>query len=152
MSSTNASTETVRRVGADRVPHPGRATLADSLRIDLLKVYTPAFLGRLTGIPYCPLAVEVMRGICELKLKSIGRRVESAYRAAFEWSDDVVTAVVERCNEADSGARVIDRILSGTLLPDLSTKLLSRMAEGAPVERVRVDWDGAGGAFRYEIG
>ena len=149
--TTNAGTETVMKLCADPELRPDPETLADSLRDDLLKVFKPAFLGRLTVIPYYPLADDVMRGICELKLKSIRRRLESAYRAEFAWSDDVVTAVVERCNEADSGARVIDRILSGTLLPDLSTKLLSRMAEGAPVERVRVDWDGADGAFRYEI-
>lgn len=149
--TTNAGTETVMKLCADPELRPDPETLADSLRDDLLKVFKPAFLGRLTVIPYYPLADDVMRGICELKLKSIRRRLESAYRAAFDWSDDVVTAVVERCNEADSGARVIDRILSGTLLPDLSTKLLSRMAEGAPVERVRVDWDGADSAFRYEI-
>jgi len=102
-------------------------------------------------IPYYPLADEVMRGICELKLRSISRRLENAYRAAFEWSEDVVSAVIERCNEADSGARVIDRILSGTLLPDLSTKLLGRMAEGAPVTRVRVGWDSGTSEFSYDI-
>jgi type VI secretion system protein VasG len=98
------------------------------------------------------LADDVMRGICRLKLESIRRRVEEAYRAAFEWSEDVVTAVVDRCHEVDSGARVIDRVLSGSMLPELSTKLLARMAEGLPVSRVRVGWIGtADGGFDYEI-
>jgi type VI secretion system protein VasG len=149
--TTNAGTDTVMKLCADPELRPEPETLADALHEDLLKVFKPAFLGRLTVIPYYPLADEVMRGICKLKLRSISRRLENAYRAAFEWSDDVVAAVVERCNEADSGARVIDRILSGTLLPDLSTKLLGRMAEGAPVARVSVGWDGAAGDFRYEI-
>lgn len=148
--TTNAGTETVMKLCADAELRPDPEVLADSLHDDLLKFFKPAFLGRLTVIPYYPLADDVMRGICQLKLRSIGRRLENAYRAAFDWSDDVVTAVVERCNEADSGARVIDRILSGTLLPDLSTRLLGRMAENAPVQHVRVGWNEDGG-FSYEI-
>jgi type VI secretion system protein VasG len=94
----------------------------------------------------------VMRGICELKLKSIRRRVESAYKARFSWTPEVVAAVVDRCHEVDSGARNIDRVLSGTMLPELSTRLLARMADGEPVETISVGWDEAAGGFRYDIG
>ena len=52
----------------------------------------------------------------------------------------------------DSGARIIDRVLSGTMLPELSTRLLARMAEGEPVETIEVGWDQAAGGFCYEIG
>lgn len=149
--TTNAGTDTVMKLCADPELRPDPESLADALHDDLLKMFKPAFLGRLTVIPYYPLADEVMRGICGLKLKAIRRRVENAYRASFDWGDDVVTAVVERCNEADSGARVIDRVLSGTLLPELSTKLLGRMAEGTSVERVTVGWDSDAGQFSYEI-
>jgi type VI secretion system protein VasG len=149
--TTNAGTDTVMKLCADPELRPDPESLADALHDDLLKMFKPAFLGRLTVIPYYPLADEVMRGICGLKLKAIRRRVENAYRASFDWGDDVVTAVVERCNEADSGARVIDRVLSGTLLPELSTKLLGRMAEGTSVERVTVGWDSGAGQFAYEI-
>lgn len=149
--TTNAGTDTVMKLCADPELRPDWESLSDALHDDLLKVFKPAFLGRLTVIPYYPLADDVMRGICGLKLKSIGRRVQNAYRAGFEWSDEVVTAVVERCNEADSGARIIDRVLSGTLLPELSTKLLGRMAEGSAVERVKVGWDADAGEFSYEI-
>jgi type VI secretion system protein VasG len=149
--TTNAGTDTVMKLCADPELRPDPETLADALHDDLLKVFKPAFLGRLTVIPYYPLADDVMRGICGLKLKSIRRRVENAYRAAFEWGDDVVDAVVKRCNEADSGARVIDRVLSGSLLPELSTRLLARMAERTSVERVFVSWDDAAGEFSYEI-
>jgi len=149
--TTNAGTDTVMKLCEDPELRPDPDSLADALRDDLLKVFKPAFLGRLTVIPYYPLADDVMRGICTLKLRSIQRRVANAYRAAFEWSDDVVTAVVERCHEADSGARVIDRILSGSLLPELSTKLLGRMADASPVERVCVGWNSDAGEFAYEI-
>jgi type VI secretion system protein VasG len=64
----------------------------------------------------------------------------------------VVVAVVDRCHEVDSGARNIDRVLAGTMLPELSTRLLARMAEGEPVETIGVGWDDAAGGFSYEIG
>ncbi len=149
--TTNAGTDTVMKLCADPDTRPDPGALADALHDDLLKHFKPAFLGRLTVIPYYPLADDVMRGICELKLKSIRRRVQDAYKARFDWSPKVVTAVVDRCNEVDSGARIIDRVLSGTMLPELSTRLLSRMAEGQPVEKISVDWDSASSEFSYTI-
>jgi type VI secretion system protein VasG len=149
--TSNAGTDTVMKLCADPETRPEPAALAEALHNDLLKVFKPAFLGRVNVIPYYPLADDVMRGICELKLKAIRRRVEGAYKASFEWTPEVVAAVVDRCHEVDSGARNIDRVLSGTMLPDLSTQLLARMAEGQPVDRVTVDWDSKAGGFSYSI-
>ena len=82
---------------------------------------------------------------------AISRRVKAAYKANFAWDPEVVRAVVERCREVDSGARNIDHVLSGTMLPDLSTRLLGRMAEGSPVERVEVGLHETGGfVFRID--
>jgi type VI secretion system protein VasG len=150
--TSNAGTDTVMKLCADPETRPEPEALADALHDDLLKAFKPAFLGRVNVIPYYPLADEVMRGICELKLKGIRRRVENAYKARFSWTPEVVVAVVDRCHEVDSGARNIDRVLAGTMLPELSTRLLARMAEGEPVETIGVGWDDAAGGFSYEIG
>jgi len=149
--TTNAGTDTVMKLCVDPDTRPEPEALGDALRDDLLKLFKPAFLGRLTVIPYYPLPDDVMRSICELKLGAIRRRLQSAYKSRFDWSPEVVSAVVDRCHEVDSGARVIDRVLSGTMLPELSTRLLGRMAEGAAVEAVHVGWDPAAGVFTYEI-
>jgi len=149
--TTNAGTDTVMKLCSDPDTRPEPEALGEALRDDLLKVFKPAFLGRLTTIPYYPLPDDVMRSICELKLGAIKRRLQSAYKAGFGWSADVVSAVVDRCHEVDSGARVIDRVLSGTMLPELSTRLLGRMAEGAAVEAVHVGWDPAAAVFTYDI-
>ena len=148
--TSNAGTDTVMKLCADPETRPDAEGLAEALHGDLLKVFKPAFLGRLTVLPYFPLSDDVLRSICELKLRSIGRRLEAAYKASFGWHADVVKAVVDRCHEVDSGARNIDHVLSGGMLPDLSTRLLGRMAEGSPVERVQVQLD-AGGGFDYVI-
>ena len=149
--TTNQGTDTVMKLCADPDTRPDPEGLGEALRDDLLKVFKPAFLGRLTVIPYYPLPDDVMRSICELKLGSIRRRLVAAYKADFSWSPEVVSAVVDRCHEVDSGARVIDRVLSGTMLPELSTRLLGRMAEGAAVGEVGVGWDPAAASFTYDI-
>ncbi len=149
--TSNAGTDTVMKLCKDPATRPEPDGLAEALHDDLLKIFKPAFLGRLTVLPYYPLADDVLRGICELKLGAIGRRLKAAYKADFGWDDAVVGAVVERCREVDSGARNIDHVLSGTMLPELSTRLLARMAEGEPVERVGVGL-GEAGSFDYQIG
>jgi len=149
--TSNAGTDTVMKLCADPVTRPEPPALAEAIRGDLLKLFKPAFLGRVTVMPYYPLADEALQGICRLKLKAIGRRLKNAYKANFTYADDVVKTVVDRCHEVDSGARNIDHVLSDGMLPELSTQLLGRMAEGKPVEDVRVEMGGEGGGFRYDI-
>jgi len=148
--TSNAGTDTVMKLCQDPATRPEAAGLAEAIRPDLLKVFKPAFLGRVTVIPYFPLADDVLKGICELKLKAIRRRVEGNYKAKFSYSPEVVDAVVSRCHEVDSGARNIDHILTGSMLPELSARLLARMAEGKPVTDVKIVMNGDG--FGYEIG
>jgi type VI secretion system protein VasG len=113
-------------------------------------VFKPAFLGRVTLVPYFPLRDEVMANIVRLKLGKIRRRVEETYRARFEVDDAVVKSILERCREVESGARNIDNILSRTVLPELSAAVLSRMAEGNAIQAVRIGLDASGG-FRYDL-
>jgi type VI secretion system protein VasG len=149
--TSNAGTDTVMKLCADPATRPDAPALADAIHGDLLKVFKPAFLGRVTVMPYYPLADEALQGICRLKLKAIGRRLENAYKANFSYAPDVVKTVVDRCHEVDSGARNIDHVLSEGMLPDLSTRLLGRMAEGKPVQKVHVEMGGEENGFRYEI-
>jgi ATP-dependent Clp protease ATP-binding subunit ClpA len=87
-----------------------------------------------------------------MKLKSIRRWVENAYKSRFNRTPEVVGAVVDRCHEVDSRARIIDRVFAGTMLPELSTRPLARMAEGGRVETNEVGWDQAASDCSYEIG
>jgi type VI secretion system protein VasG len=149
--TSNAGTDTVMKLCADPATRPEPPALAEAIHGDLLKVFKPAFLGRVTVMPYYPLADDALQGICRLKLKAIGRRLENAYKANFSYAEAVVKTVVDRCHEVDSGARNIDHVLSEGMLPELSTRLLGRMAEGKPVEKVNVEMGGEDNGFRYEI-
>ena len=85
-----------------------------------------------------PLIHEVLDKIVKLQLNLIKRRVEARYKIPFEYGEDVVKLVVSRCTESESGGRMIDAILTNTMLPDISREFLTRMMEGKAIERVKV--------------
>jgi len=91
-----------------------------------------------------------MKRIIDLKLRKIKRRIEANHNAEFVYEASLIDAVAQRCNEVDSGARNVDHILSGTLLPEISETVLSRMAEGKAINRVNVSAADSG-AFQYSI-
>jgi type VI secretion system protein VasG len=155
--TSNVGTDTIMKLCADPDTMPDAEGLAAALRPDLLGKrqggeagFKPAFLGRLTIVPYFPLGDEVIRKIIGLQLRRIGDRLRLNHRATLSYDDALVNAIARRCTEVESGARNVDHILTGTLLPEISREFLTRMAEGKPVERVHVGVDKEG-KFVYEI-
>ena len=127
---------------AETAPEP--EALATALRPDLLKVFPPALLGRLIVLPYYPLSPEMLGGIVRLQLephRQAGRGEPQDHADLRPGGDRPI--VVSRCTEVASGGRMIDAILTNTMLPTLSTELLGRMAEGRAVSEIRItDQDG----------
>ena len=136
--TTNAGTELIASLCKDPDLLPDPEGMAKALRTPLLKIFPPALLGRLVVIPYYPLGDEMLARIVRLQLGRIKQRVEARYKIPFEVGDDVVGLVVGRCTESESGGRMIDAILTNTMLPDISREFLNRMMEGRPIERVAV--------------
>jgi len=149
--TSNAGTDTVMSLCADPDTTPDHAALAEALRPDLLKVFKPAFLGRLITVPYFPIGDDVMKQIVRLQLDRIVRRMKENHRAAFTYGEELVDVIASRCTEVGSGARNVDHILTRSLLPEISQELLARMASGQGISRVHVSTDDQG-AFRYEVG
>jgi type VI secretion system protein VasG len=115
-------------------------------------VFPAALLGRLVVVPYYPLSDEMMANIVRLQLGRIGRRVQENHGIPFEYGDDVVQLIVSRCTEAESGGRVVDAILTNTVLPRISREYLQRLTAGQALKAVRLgvqdgdftyDFDGA---------
>jgi type VI secretion system protein VasG len=148
--TSNAGTDTIAKLCADPETAPEPAALAEALRPDLLKVFKPAFLGRCNVVIYYPLADNVLRQIIGLKLRSIGKRVKERYGVAFDVDPAVVDSIVARCREVESGARNIENILNRTLLPELSGRVLERLAEGRSPARIAIGI-GPEGAFTYAL-
>jgi type VI secretion system protein VasG len=138
--TSNVATQTIMQACLNKTAdeRPDADTLSEMIRPQLFKAFKPAFLGRMKVIPYYPLADEVLIEIIDLKLNRIGRRIEENHKAEFAYSDDVVEAVLARCTEVDSGARNVDHILNGTMLPEIAETVLARMAEGKPIKKVKI--------------
>ncbi|MDO1530421.1 type VI secretion system ATPase TssH [Fulvimonas sp. R45] len=129
---------------------PAADALAELLRPVLYKAFKPAFLGRMKVIPYYPISDDVLERIIRLKLDRIGRRVAANHQAEFAYDDALVEAVLARCTEVDTGARNVDHILNGSLLPEVADSVLARMAEGGAIQKIKVGAD-KHGAFRYTV-
>ena len=124
--------------------------LAVELRPDLLNVFPPALLGRIVTIPYFPLSPEMLGGIVRLQLGRIGKRIEENHGATFAFDDAVVDHIVSLCNDPDSGGRVIDNIITNTILPALSREILMRSLAREEIHATQVTM--SEGAFAYEVG
>jgi type VI secretion system protein VasG len=148
--TSNAGSELIEKLFADPETAPDAPALGEALRPELAKFFKPAFLGRVMLVPYLPLSDAVIGQIVTLQLDRIRHRVLDSYRAGFEYEPALVQAIAARCTETASGARNIEKILSSTLLPELSAEVLARMAEGRPIAGVRVGMDSAG-SFCYTI-
>ena len=147
--TTNAGTETIMKLTADAESMPFPDAMASALKPELDAAFKPAFLGRTVVIPYYPIRDENLKSIVRLKLAKIARRLHEVHRVKLEYGDDLVTQVAARCTEVQSGARNVDNILTNTLLPEVSTLLLTALVEGQRTASVAVNVD-AQGEFTYD--
>ncbi|MBW8759550.1 MAG: AAA family ATPase, partial [Burkholderiales bacterium] len=136
--TTNAGTEMIANLCKDPDLMPDPEGMAKAIREPLLKIFPPALLGRLVTIPYYPLSDEMLGKIVELQLGRIKKRVEERYKMPFNVGADVVKLVVSRCTESESGGRMIDAILTNTMLPEISREFLERMMKGEAIKGVKV--------------
>ncbi len=148
--TSNAAEEHIRAICAqsDEVPDPD--VLLDTFRPQLLKYFKPAFLGRTTVIPYYPLSDENLLKICEINMKRIEKRVTEHYGANFSYDDDVMLHIVARSQEVDTGARNIENILTRTLLPEMASECLSRLADNEDISSIHINVSDEG-QFAYTI-
>ena len=147
--TSNVGTDMVMSLCADPELMPEPDEVAKALREPLLKVFPPALLGRLIVIPYYPLSAEVMHTIIRLQLGRITRRIAEHHKVPFTYDDSVVELIAERCNEPESGGRMIDAIMTNTMLPAISSAFLTKLMEGGEIARVHVGAENS--AFTYVI-
>ncbi|MDE2000069.1 MAG: AAA family ATPase, partial [Burkholderiales bacterium] len=129
---------------------PAAEELADQLRPTLYKVFKPAFIGRTKVIPYYPLSDDVLMDVIQLKLDRIAQRVQSNHQATLDYDEALMELVLSRCTEVDTGARAVDHVLNGSLLPEVADAVLARMAEGKALSKIKVSASKAG-QFKFKI-
>jgi type VI secretion system protein VasG len=148
--TSNTGTDRIMQWCLNAAERPAPQDIVEGLRDELNQVFKPAFLGRLSIVPYYPVKDEILERIVGLKLARIRKRFERNHQAVLGYDDSLVKAIAARCTEVDSGARNIDNILSKTLMPELAQHVLERMAQDTPIERLDIEL-GSDGDFAYRL-
>ncbi|HJQ80376.1 MAG TPA: type VI secretion system ATPase TssH [Lacipirellulaceae bacterium] len=147
--TSNVGSDLIMNMCKDPELMPAPEGIAKALREPLLKVFPAALLGRLVTIPYFPLNDEMVGQIARLQLGRIERRIKANHNLPFSYDDNVVKLIVSRCTELESGGRMIDAILTNTLLPRISHDILTNTLDGKPLSRIEVSVDN--GEFAYKV-
>jgi type VI secretion system protein VasG len=147
--TSNVGSELVMNMTRDPELMPEPEQIAKALREPLLKVFPAALLGRLQVIPYYPLSDEMLGNIIRLQLNRIKKRIAENHKAQFDYSEEVVKLIASRCTEVESGGRMIDAILTNTILPRISEEYLKRTIAVQALSKVAIDV--RDGDFSYEM-
>ena len=148
--TSNAGSDLIMDLCSDPDLLPEPEGIAKALRDPLLKIFPAALLGRLVTIPYYPLSPHMIAEITKLQLNRIKKRVEETHDVPFTYTDAVVDLIVGRCQELESGGRMIDAIVTNTMLPDISAEFLRRMMEGKPVKAVNIDVEDSNFVYNFD--
>jgi type VI secretion system protein VasG len=147
--TSNVGTDLIMGMCKDPELMPQPDGIAKAMREPLLKKFPAALLGRLVVIPYFPLSDSMLANIVRLQLARIARRVTDHHKIPFTYDDEAVRLIVSRCTEVESGGRMIDTILTNTVLPAVSREFLTRTMAGSPLNGVRLAV--ANGDFDYQF-
>jgi type VI secretion system protein VasG len=147
--TTNVGSDLIMNLCKDPEMMPSPEGIAKALRQPLLKVFPAALLGRLVAIPYYPLSDAMLKSIIRLQLSRVQKRIGENRDITFSYEDAVVDLIASRCTELESGGRMVDAILTQTLLPEISRELLNRLMEGASPQKVEVTIRDGTFAYNY---
>ncbi|MEW8341715.1 MAG: type VI secretion system ATPase TssH [Candidatus Thiodiazotropha taylori] len=136
--TSNTGTEMIDNLCKDPELMPEPGAIATALRDPLQKVFPAALLGRLVVIPYYPLSDEVLAKVVRLQLGRIESRILDNHAIPLQVDDDVISLIISRCTEVESGARMVDAILTNTMLPEISRHILIEKMEGRSIGNIRI--------------
>jgi type VI secretion system protein VasG len=126
-------------------------TITAAVRPILSNHFKPALLARMTVIPYMTLGSDILKDIVELKLNKLVKRLAETHKMKLSYSQDVVEQISARCTEVETGARNIDYIMTGSIMPRMSQEILVRMSEGEMPSEVRLGLK-EDGSFKIDFG
>jgi type VI secretion system protein VasG len=136
--TSNVGGDLVTNMCRDPKLLPTPEGITQALRETLLKVFPAALIGRLVVVPFYPIGDEVLQKIIRLQLSRIEKRMAETHGVRFSCDESVFDLVASRCTASETGARMVDAILTHTLLPEISRVMLTQMMEGKAVEKVHV--------------
>ena len=142
--TANVGSDLISALAADPETMPDAAGLEVALRPELLKVFKPAFLGRIVVVPYLPLSSETFARVVRMQLDRVRARAEETYGAQLVFDEALVDDVAARARGTEIGARAVEQMISRELLPLLSRHFLESLGAGVRTSSLRVSLDAEG--------
>ena len=149
--TSNLATDLITTTAAPDEELPDYDELTSIIKPTLSAHFKPALLARMTVVPYVPIRPDALKGIARMKMGGIVSRAKAAHGMDLQITDKVIDAIADRCQEVESGARNVDHIIRGNLLPSMSRQLLEKMSGDQMPSTLKVTI-GADGGFAMEFG
>jgi type VI secretion system protein VasG len=147
--TSNLATDVITELCSSE-ERPPLETVMSAIRPILSNHFKPALLARMSVVPFYTLGPEIMKDIVSLKLDKLTTRMAETHKMKFIYSPEVVDQIATRCTEVETGARNIDHIMNGTILPQMSREILSRLSEGAMPSEAHLDM-AEDGSFKIDF-
>ena len=148
--TSNASQEVIISMCKDPELMPNAEGLEKAMRGPLTKVFPDALLNRLVVVPFYPISKEVLTRIIKLNLSRVEKRVKENHKVPFTYDESVPELIGQRCSELERGARMVDALITNTMLPEIGREFLTRLAAGSEIKRVHVTAKDGGFAFAFD--
>ena len=148
--TSNAAQDVIINMCKDPELMPGPEGLEKAMRGPLTKVFPDALLNRLVVVPYYPITKEILHRIIKLNLSRVARRVQENHKVPFTYDETVPELIGQRCTELERGARMVDAMITNTMLPEIGREFLTRLAGGTEIKRVHVAVKEGNFAFDYD--
>jgi type VI secretion system protein VasG len=148
--TTNAAQDMIVNMCKDPALLPDPEGLEKAMRVPLTKVFPDALLNRLVVVPYYPITKEILQRIIKLNLSRVEKRVKENQKVPFTYDDNVPELIAQRCTELERGARMVDTMITNTILPEIGREFLTRLANGSEIKRVHIMAKEGNFVFSYD--
>jgi type VI secretion system protein VasG len=148
--TSNAAQDVITNMCKDPELLPDGDALEKAMRPHLVKTFPDALLNRLSVVPFYPISKEMLKQIIKLNLTKVEKRVRENHKIPFTYDQGVPELIAERCTELERGARMVEALITNTMLPDIGQEMLSRMVENKPVGRVHISVNDGNFAYAYD--
>jgi type VI secretion system protein VasG len=148
--TSNAAQDVIINLCKDPELMPDAEGMEKAMRTPLTKVFPDALLNRLVVVPFYPISKEVLQRIIKLNLSRVAKRVQENHKVPFTYDDSVPELIGQRCTELERGARMVDALITNTMLPEIGREFLSRLAAGSEMKRVHVAAKEGNFAFAFD--
>ena len=148
--TSNAAQDVIINMCKDPELMPNAEGMEKAMRGPLTKVFPDALLNRLMVVPYYPISKEMLQTIIRLNLVRVAKRVLENHKVPFTYDDNVPELIAQRCTELERGARMVDAMITNTMLPEIGRELLTRLAAGTEIKRVHLSVKDGGFGYAFE--